>query len=364
MSSIMDDVRAAAAESAPATVETTVEATPAEGVSARPVDAPPEAPARVRDEGGRFAAAQKVVQGEAAAEKNKTTAAEETSTVPEAEKQTPTGVERKPPASLRAVARELWPQVPPAIQDEFLRLNGEVTRTMQAAAQSKRTAEAFNRVVEPYRGLIGQGDPVQVVGNLFQTAQVLHTGTPQAKADMVATIVSAYNVPIEALDRALTQGQNRPAQPQRPQEYRDPRLDVLLERHAAAEQQRYQREVEDFEKTAEFLNEPMGRHDRSGRELRVRDVMANFIQAAEQAGDHLSLQDAYDMVISKHHAVQRVLAERKPPPPAATASPAATQRARAAASSVKNEPTGTMAPTRGDSVMDYVKESAALLRGR
>ena len=251
---------------------------------------------------------------------------------PEAPKPAPPAV--KPPQSWRPEVREKFAALPPEVQAEVVRREREVTTAMQEAAEARKVAETFSRVVEPYRALMTDA-PDKVVGNLLQTAAALRTGTPQMKAQMLASIIHANAVPIDLLDAALSgQAPQQQAQPQAPAFNPNDLLQQAEQRVFQRLQQQAQQSVQAKARAeAEaFINSGKAEFIED-----VRPIMANLLAAAGQSGIALSLEDAYNQACMLNPDVSRVLKQREQAQQA-NASQASTQRARNAAASVRSSP--------------------------
>lgn len=327
--------------------------TPTEAPAPAATEAPPtpsEAPARVRDGAGRFATKTPVTPPPEETAAHEQPAATPTPTAgQQPQKVAQPGQQAAPPPGGSAprtwapAVREHWNAVPREVKDQILKREGEVTRVLNESAQARKLAEGFEKVLTPYRAHI-QGEPLAVVDNLMRTAVQLQTAPPQHKAALVAQIIKAYGVPVDALDEALqaTLGGQQPQHgAQQPAQYRDPRLDTLLAEAQRAkavrqqdEAQRVHQEVEAFAPSAEFLED-------------VREDMADMMEAAARKGRPLTLQDAYDRACFANPEVRGILAQRKAQEATRTQSQQA-QQARYAAGSVQSEPAppaGSRKPT-------------------
>lgn len=255
----------------------------------------------------------------------------------------PAPPELKPPQHWRAVAREKWATLPREVQEDAKRIEAEVNRVNRESAEARKFAQSFEKTLTPYRAFI-RGEPLQVVNGLLQTAVALQTAPTHQKAQLVAQIIKGYNVDIDALSTALSgqpaapqKGQPQ-SQPQRPEQFRDPRVDEWLARQEQESERAAQHAVQEFAREAEFLNEPWpGRARRDGSPVLVRDLVANLIEANAREGIDLPLKDAYAQVVQQHPELSRVLRQREEAKHAATAN-AATQRVKAASSSVRSQP--------------------------
>lgn len=359
MSDMMDDIRAAAAEvpSEPASAPEAPAVAPSEAAPA-PTTTRPEAAGRQRDDVGRFAPKPKDEPTEAVKPAEPKPEGQPEAAKPEAEAKPPEAPQptHKPPQSWKPTAREKWAALPAEVQAEVARLDGETQRVLRESAESRKLAEGFEKTLAPYRGLL-TGPPLQVVDGLLRTAAQLQTAPPAHKAALVANIISSYGVSVDAIADALEGKQAAPGAQQQHGEYRDPRVDQLLQRFQQAEQQQRQRltstaqqELEAFQAKAEFLED-------------VRDTVADMMEVAAKRGISLTLEDAYNRAVALHPEVSRVVEQRKAAN-AATASTVATQQARRAASSVRSEPAPVAAPSGKGRPLDDVMAAAQSLSGR
>jgi hypothetical protein len=363
LTSAMDTLEAGspAEVEAPAPEVEAVEAPPAheteapEATSAPTDETPAQAAQRARDEAGRFAKQGKTpppppkgVKALQAAQAAPKPAAppvapkpDAAAAQPEAPKPPDAAPERAPQA-WKPAAREHWAKLPPEVRAEVDRREKEVARVLSESAPQRKLAESFMQTLAPYRPLL-TGEPMQVVGGLLQTAAQLQTGTPQAKAQMAATIIKQYAIPIDLLDAALSgEGQPQAGQGAAPGQPMD--AESLLAQAEARVMQRMQAErqrsmvqreaasVEAFAQKNEFFND-------------VRDTMRALIESGRAA----DLQDAYDKACWADPDVRAALLQRQQAQ-ASQATLASAQRARAASSSVRTAP--AVAPAQGVDVND------------
>lgn len=323
----------------------------ASGGTATP-DVAPEAkapaPARARDEAGKFAkasSAPKANATKALAPKETSLSSEPAKTVPgttgnqaEPVAATPTP-EVKAPQSWKPAAREKWAALPPEVQQEAVRVDREVRQVMQEAAASRKFHQSFNEVFSPYMGMIqAEGsEPLQAMGRLLQTAAALRTAPPTHKAQLVAQMVKMYGVPIDALDAALAgqappQGQAQGVDPTAiaRQVHQSIMQDFQRQRSQAAAQNGH-KEVAAFVEGKEFIED-------------VRETMADILDLRARQGIQTSLEDAYKMALKLHPEVSGVIAQREAAKAAQSAN-VSTLRAKNAASSVRSQPTS--APVNG-----------------
>lgn len=246
--------------------------------------------------------------------------------------------ELKAPQSWKAGTREKWGALPPEVQQEVYRREKETAAALQQASQARELHSAFTQTVQPYLGMIQAegGQPMAAIGNLLQTAAALRTAPAGHKAQLIANMVRTFGVPIEALDAALS-GQPMP-QGQGHQQAVDPNAIArqvmqqvtqgLQTQRQQATQQRYVTQMQDFASKHEFYDD-------------VREYMADLLEVAGRRGIELTPEDAYNRSCEMHPEISKVHAQRKAVQQA-NATVASTQRARAASSSIRSQPSGAV----------------------
>jgi hypothetical protein len=249
----------------------------------------------------------------------------------------------KAPQSWRPELREKFGALPPDVQQEINRRERDMAVAYKQSAMQRQLAEGFQRVVQPYAGMIQAegGDPLRAVDSLLKTAAALRTAPVQHKAHLIANMAMTFGVPIDALDAALA-GQPPPQSEQQTQQHIDPNAlahqvrqsvfqDFERQRQAAVNQ-RAQQETEAFLSSgkAEFFED-------------VREDVADLMELRARRGIEISLEKAYNEVVATHPKTAQVLRQREQASQA-NAAQASTQRARAAASSVRTTPAASPAP--------------------
>lgn len=322
-------------------------------VDARPVvetteDAPAQVadeerksePSRTRDEVGRFAKGkgdEKKPDQAPAAQK-----AQQKPVVPTPVRPTQAGAIAPPqpvaaaepikaPQSWKPAAREHFARLPPEVQAEVMRREKETAIALQESAPARKEVEAWRQAVAPFEAQIRAegGEPIQAVHSLLQTAAALRGPN---KVAVVANLIRSFGVPLQELDAALA-GEAPPPQGQQPAQFRDPRFDEFLgtlqqaqTQKRQAQQQRAAADVQAFAKENEFFDD-------------VRYEMQAFMTSAAERKVAMTLQEAYNRACWGNDEVRAILQQREAAK-AANVQVASTQQARAAASSLKSQPTG------------------------
>jgi hypothetical protein len=336
------DKQVESATAAPAPVEKTETAPPAP--AEKTVSVPP--PVEGRDEKGRFTSKPAATIGvkEPTGPALGTPAAEgaATGTPPPVAAPSPstTEPELRAPKSWRPLAREKWDQVPVEVRQEAIRREGEINRALNETAEARKNWTRFQEAVRPFEGVMranGTTDPVQSAANLFQTAATLQLGTQPQKAAVLAQVITQFGVDVGLLASYL---QGQPATTMQAPEYRDPRVDTLLQRIESAmaertksQETRLHQELESFAEKAEFFEDD-----------RIRETMADIVEVWDKQGKlgsdadlSKAVQEAYNRAVLLHDDIAQVYRQREAAKEAAAAQ-AKAQQARAAASSVRSTP--------------------------
>lgn len=249
--------------------------------------------------------------------------------------QTPTPAPKfKAPASWGPLAKEHWATLHEAAQAEVDKREREISKALQESARPREFHQQFEKTVAPYAAMI-QGDPVQYVGGLLQTVYALRSGVPTHRAQVMAQLIKNFDVPIDALDAALSgqappQGQAGPVDPTAiAAQVREQVMREFQQSREASMKQRTHAEVDAFGADREFFED-------------LRDDMAEAITRASRAGRAMTMEDAYNRAKLVHKAdpdseVGKVLRHREEKA-AAEARNADAQRAKAASTSVRSQP--------------------------
>jgi hypothetical protein len=244
----------------------------------------------------------------------------------------------RPPQNWKPTARAKWDQLPPEVQEEAVRVHNEVRKVMDEAAEAKKSGGAWGETVRPYEAQIraAGGSPQQYVGTLLQTAHALSYGHPQQKASIVAGLAMQFGITPQDLDSALVAVmQGRQAPQQQPQQFKDPRVDQLLQ----TIQQREAAQAED--RASRFAEAPGHEYFED-----VSDEMVSLIEFWKGQGKPVTdelMEKAYRIACQNNDDVSKVISQKEAAKSAANAQ-ASTQRAKAAASTIRSTPGGNSAP--------------------
>lgn len=235
----------------------------------------------------------------------------------------------KAPANWKADVREKFNALPPEIQAEIARVDGEWGKFKGSLESDKSYAAQVRQTIAPYEAMIRAegGEPMKAVGSLLQTAAALRTGTPQTKAQLVAQMIHAYQIDVPTLAQFI----DRAPQAQQTQQPVDPASiaaqvrEELRREQQQAQMQEAQQSAQEWAQDKEF----------------IEDVKAD-LAVILQTGRAKTLDDAYAYACKLHPEVSKVLAQREASK-AATEAQAAAQRKGAASVSMKTQPSVTPA---------------------
>jgi len=356
-SSVRDDVMAAMEGPADTGSDSgsSAEVAPSSEVAAPAVETP-KAPAG-RDTKGRFAPgrAPPVPIGSTPVNLGKGSVAKpEAEIVPEEkapEKAAPAVATLKAPASWKPAAREKWAALPPEVQQETLRREHDMSRTLSETAEARKGYAAFQRVVQPFEAMIrAEGaQPLQAVESLLRESVIMRQGSPLQRAQIVARTIRQWGVPVEAVAAALD-GQPMPqvggGHPVNVEEM----VDRALKARVAQAEEYQNRKL--ITKATTTIDKFAGDHEF------FDDVSEDFQLVLEAMGRRNpelepDLEEVYARAVAMNPEIAQIVAQRKAAKAQATGG-TATQRARVAASSVRSTPAGNTHTGEPKSIRDEV----------
>ena len=246
------------------------------------------------------------------------------------------------PTSWKPGVREHWAKLPPEVQQEVVRREGEVARAMQESARFRETLGQVQGILGPFAAnfAASEGGALGAMQQLFRADHTLRHGSLAEKAQLAADIVKNYGVDIRALDAALA-GQELP---------NDPNAQLASQLRREMQQQ--------LQPVLGFFNQVQGRQQAAFQQINekasgevqsfgedgaheffedVRNDMADIIDFHTARGQVISLQEAYDRAINFNPQLREVVAKRAESE-RANAAAAAAQRARRTAASISSAP--------------------------
>jgi hypothetical protein len=214
------------------------------------------------------------------------------------------------PESWKPQAKEHWTKLPPDVQHEVARREREIVMTLQQTAGARKVAEQFVAAVSPFEMMIrAEGaDPISATRELFGQAAILRIGTPAQKAQLVATVVKRFGVPIKDLDAALV-GEQIPDEEGKIAQIIQQQLAPVRQFMQSIEGVKHQRaqqvDGEIDNEINQFAADPTNEffHD-------VKNEMADLMEVAARNGRTMTLKQAYDRAIAVNENIQAVIAQR------------------------------------------------------
>lgn len=218
------------------------------------------------------------------------------------------------PVAWRGPVKEKWEALPEDVRAEISRREREMAQTLSRTDTERRYASEMFGAIKPYEALLNKlgASHVDAVKHLFEMTHVMHTGTQQQKAELIAELFFRHEVPIQLVDQVLIRrlnGQADPADPVRNlvQQELAPVRELLAQMQQAragagvAVQQKAQQTLE------ELYNDP----DIGDMVDEVREDMADLLDLATKRGQVLPLRDAAVRAILAHPELGDIYQQRR-----------------------------------------------------
>lgn len=294
---------------------------------------------RVRDEHGRFAKAEEVVQ-----------------TAPQAQQQEPAKPTILPPKSWTPQAKADFATLAPHVQQEILRREGEIDAGKQQwetkAEQFNKLDAALSKVRDRYR-LAGLSDD-QYVGALVQADEMLRGPNALQAIHMLA---QQYGINLGQQPQGGPQQQFQPADPQTQilQQYLTPLQQEVQQLRQQLDQQKQSSEQAQLSEAAAaieaFRNDPANIYF---------DNVKDDIVALLKAGRATDLADAYDKAIWANKDIRTILQATGHKPTTTQTKPASPQVTGAQRGAAPRPSDAS----NSNSIEDDVREAMSQLAGR
>lgn len=229
------------------------------------------------------------------------------------------------PSTWKPAARSMWDKVDPAIRAEIHRRESDFQNGQAQLIPDATMGRELRQVIDPYRAMIEAegGTPARAVADLFRTAAIFRTGTQAQKLQAIAVVADQFRVDLTPLLNAVQArngGQPAPQgqQPQgQPQQFRDPRVDQILQQQNEEKRIATQREQQQTESAVTRWMNEMDAQGNPKREY-LNDVINEMsalvpqIRAADPSMTHVQALDAaYDRAIWAHPEIRTLLANKQ-----------------------------------------------------
>jgi hypothetical protein len=219
------------------------------------VDAPAgDAPARARDATGKFTkneSSAPVVAPDKGVIADDATKPSVASPVAPGADDSPMAFDiNRAPSSWKPAAKAEWANLPEGIRAEIHRREGDFHNTVLKPMREDATfGQTIKQVLAPYQMLIEAegGTPDRAIADTMKTAALFRVGTQEQKLNALFQIDKQFNGGLaqhfqQAVAAEVAKQTGQPVQNQQPAEFRDPRVDQLLQAQQQQERARLQNE--------------------------------------------------------------------------------------------------------------------------
>lgn len=186
------------------------------------------------------------------------------------------------PDSLPGDIKSEWSKLDPKIQSALVKREADIHKGLTTMDEERSFAKEMQKTILPYMPLINmsQSTPAKAVTELLNYAQILQTGTPQSKGQLLHQLAQRWGADMRMTPQAAQQPQNQISAVQ--QELQRLRDQVAKQPELIKQQQ----ETAQLKAVIDaFSADPKNSHYE-----RVKPVMAALLSSG-QAKD---MQDAYD----------------------------------------------------------------------
>lgn len=280
------------------------------------------------------------------------------------------------PSSWKPALRAEWEKLSPGVRAEIHRRESDYLKGQHELMPDAQLGRDIRGVVEPYRMMMqAEGaTPAQAIGELLRTASVFRIGTVQQKYQEIGRIARQFGIDLRAF---APQPQPGAAQAQG-QQFRDPRVDTLVQQmdreRQAREQERQQAAYLEMQQVESTVSRWVNEVDAQGEPLRpylekVSAPMARLIpqiQSEHPDWNHSQvMEQAYEQATWAHPEVRPLLQERERTRLEAQRRTENQQRVQAAkrgaSVNVPRRAAGPTAPAKPGTMEDTLRETARKL---
>ena len=263
-------------------------------------------------------------------------------------KSTPTG--EKAPQSWKPSTKAKWDKLDPEVRQEVVRREKQTTQVLNESAQARQISTQLQQAVQPYMARLNSlnAHPITVVGNLLKSDHVLSQGTKAAKAQLMAKLITDYDIDLVTLDTVLAGKPVADPVATQVEQIVQQRLAQSLAPYQQLLVQQQQAEQAEQQRLASTVNS-MATNPKYPYFEQVRGEMADIIELSTKRGIPLSIEEAYNKAIQLDPVISKEVAAKVGHGKASAANQQA-QRALRASSSVSGAPSGGLlgSPTGND----------------
>jgi Predicted membrane protein len=209
----------------------------------------------------------------------------------------------KPPAAWTQPMKDKWNTIPEDIRVEITRREEATASGVQKLMQHYEPMEQIFNVIAPHEQYFQQirENPQEYLSDMITMEQILRTGNPAQKVEMLLAMGDVYGVPIRsALDSAMDGKLNEMMQQAHQHHKTPPQVPMEIQRELQ-EQRAWRSQVEDMAAESELSTFAQ----QQGHEYLeyVREDMADIIER----GIADSYQDAYDLACWRNPQIRQAI---------------------------------------------------------
>jgi hypothetical protein len=217
------------------------------------------------------------------------------------------------PKSLPPAAREAWGETPKAMREAIATREKQYEAGIMKYANGAKRAQQMQQTIQPFSQYTSMnGGPQQAITGLLQAGSTLQMGSPQQKAQLVASLIGQYGVDISTLDNMLVG--NAPSQEVQQNSQMEQLLNQRLQpmqQQLGAYQQRDQQYAQQQQNAIgseiqQFANDPANEFYGD-----VANRMASELDMAAQNGEKLDLKGAYDLAVRSNPEIFKLVQSRE-----------------------------------------------------
>lgn len=205
------------------------------------------------------------------------------------------------PTSWSAVAKAEWAKLPPAIQQEVLKREGDVAKGFEERATRLKSYEPIEQALEPVRQALDlRGvSPAQYIGQLVAAEQYLQKSPVEA----IQYLAKSYGVDLQGLTQQQAESSQDPAMTAVQQQLRE-----IEQRQTQHFQELANQQIQSAGKQIEaFKADPKHKHFDA-----VYDDMVALAGLEKQRGAQPTLESLYEKAIWANPTIRaQILAEQK-----------------------------------------------------
>lgn len=264
------------------------------------------------------------------------------------------------PRTWRAEAAAHWANLPPEVQAEIAKREEDIFKGIEGYKADAHYGKTMQSVMAPYDNVMKQYniDPVQQVAGLMNAHYTLALGTPEAKVNLLKSLITDYQIDTSALF-----GQ----QPSDNNPYTDPEVLALREEIASLKSTTSNLQNERLAQQRKEIDAEVGKFVADPANIYVKDLVNDMVQLLN-TNRVATVKDAYEQAMWLNPAVRAKEIARQQTEQAAKAAKEAEEKAAAAkkatAANVRSSAKrgGAAAPV--GSMDDTLAETLAAIQSR